>query len=308
MTFEIVNVEPDTDEWLEERRKSIGASEIAAVMGLSPYATPLDIYKNKHGIDRPFDEILGFIGHQSEAIMHAWVEKYSGLDVELIAGYMARSVDYPFLHATFDRITDAGDIVQMKTAHQYTGHHWDEGIPTDIRVQVQGEMLVSGRERALVVVWIGGREFRLFWEPRDERFIRQQMIPALTEFWHGNVLAGVAPEPSTMAEYNETRPDGTEAELNEVAFEALERITVLSSDIQAQEAEREALKVALAQFVGPADILLHEGRKVATWKQQKGRIGFDKAGFAAEHPDLLARFTTRGAPFRVLRRTPDAKK
>lgn len=302
--FEVVNVTPDTPAWLEKRRGSVGASEVPAVMGMSSYGTtPLDIYKSKQGVDRDFDPVLAFIGHASEPIMHEWVEKHSGLGLMLLPGFMARSTQYPFLHASFDRVTSDGVKVQMKTAHAYSGHSWDEGVPTDIRVQVQAEMAVSGDSRELVVVWIGGREFRYFWEARDDRFIQEHLVPTVEAFWRDNVLAEVPPPVSTLAEVNDIATDGTETELSESAFDTLERITVLNSDIQAQEAERDALKVALAQFTGTADVLTFEGRRVATWKQQKGRMGFDRAGFAAEHPDLLAQFIVQGAPFRVLRRT-----
>jgi putative phage-type endonuclease len=302
MTYSIVNVTPDTPEWAEERRRSVGASEVPAVMGMSSYGvTPLDVYKSKLGHDRPFDPILGFIGHASEPIMHEWVERYSGLNITLRPGFMARSTMWPFLHATFDRAAD-GFMVQMKTAHAYTGHHWDEGVPTDIRVQVQSEMAVSGDPHALVVVWIGGREFRYFWEARDDKFIHEYLIPTVEQFWTGHILAGVAPEPSTLAEVNELPTDpGVPTDLSDAAFETLERITVLNSDIAAQEKERDELKVALARYVGTADTLMYQGQKVATWRQQKGRAGFDKRAFAAEHPDLHAEYTTIGAPFRVLR-------
>ena len=50
-------------------------------------------------------------------------------------------------------------------------------------------------------------------------------------------------------------------------------------------------------------VLTYQGEKVATWKQQKGRAGFDLKGFRDVHPDLAAEFTTQGTPFRVLRRT-----
>ncbi len=311
MSYEIVDVVSDTPEWEQERRNSIGASEVAAVMGLSKWATPLDVFKSKHGVDRDFDPILSFIGHESEAIIHKWVELHSGLTVTLEAAFMARSVEYPFLHASFDRVSQAPFTTwQFKTAHQYTGHHWDEGIPTDIRVQVQAEMFVAGTHRAAVVVWIGGREFRLFWEPRDDRFIDGQMLPALDAFWTGNVLAGVAPQPSTIAEIAEVYPTdpGTVIDLPETAFETLERITVLNSDIQAQTDERDALKVALSEFVGPAETLTYEGRPVATWKTQKGRASFDKRAFETDHPDMAADYTHQGAPFKVLRRLKEKSK
>lgn len=303
--YELVPVTPDTPEWEEERRNSVGASEVAAVMGLSAYGqTPLDVYKSKLGVDRPFDPVLGFIGHASEPIMHEWVERFSGLDVSLQPGFMARSIEWPFLHASFDRVAQHPfTTFQMKTAHAFAGHHWDEGIPTDIRVQVQAEMAVAGTPRAAVVVWIGGREFRLFWEPRDDRFINEHLIPAVEEFWDAHVRAQVAPEPSTVAEVNAVPTErDVPVELSDSAYEALERITVLNSDIKAQEAERDALKVALAQYTGTADTLMRDGVKVATWRQQKGRVGFDKDGFGADYPHLLAKYTTQGAPFRVLRR------
>lgn len=301
--FTVVDVAPDTPEWGQERRNSIGASEMPAVLNLSPYSTPLDVWKHKNGIDRDFDPLLSFIGHESEAIIEKWVHQFSGVDVQLQPAFMARSVEFPFIHASFDRISlDPFVTWQFKTAHHYTGHKWDEGIPTDIRVQVQTEMLVAGTQRAAVVVWIGGREFRLFWEDRDERFIRDHLIPAAQDLW-ARVQRHDPPPVSTIAEVNEIATEDAPIELSESAFETFERITVLNSDIQAQEKERDALKVALAQYVGTADTLTYGGQKVATWKQQKGRVGFDKEGFGLDHPHLLAKYTTMGQPFRVLRRT-----
>lgn len=303
MSYTIVDVQPDTPEWEQERRNSIGASELAAAMNLSPYATPLDVWKHKQGIDRPFDELLSFIGHESEHIIERWVHRFSGLDVTLQPAFMARSVEFPFIHASFDRVSsDPFTTWQFKTAHHYTGHKWDDGIPTDIRVQVQGEMLIAGTQRAAVVVWIGGREFRLFWEDRDDRFIREHMIPAARDLWE-RVQNDDAPPPSTIAEVNAVTTEDRPVELSDVAFETFERIQVLNSDITAQSEERDALKVAFAQYVGSADTLTRDGRKVATWKQQKGRVGFDREGFALDHPHLAAKYTRIGEPFRVLRAT-----
>lgn len=304
MSYTIINVEPDTPEWLEERRKSVGASEVAAVMGMSAYGvTPLDIYKSKHGVDREFDPVLGFIGHASEPIMHEWVERFSGLNVKLLPGFMARSVEHPFLHATFDRVTTDGIKVQMKTAGHYTGHQWDEGVPNDIRVQVQAEMAVSGDQRALVVVWIGGREFRYFWEPRDDRFINNHLIPTVEKFWAG-LVDGVAPEPSTVAELNEIPVEpGKAVEADDTVLEAIERRAVLLSDAQAMTDEAKALQVAIGTWMGDADTITKDGRNVLTYRYQKGRSGFDQKAFREVHPDLAAEFTVQGAPFRVMRTT-----
>lgn len=302
--FDVVDVVPDTPAWLLERRSSVGASEVAAVMGLSPYNTALDIYKSKQGVDRFFDPLLSFVGHASEPIMHAWVEEYSGVDVKLQPAFMARSVEYPFLHASFDRLSDNPFTTwQFKTASAYTGHKWDEGIPTDIRVQVQAEMLVAGTQKAAVVVWIGGREFRLFWEARDNVFIENQMIPALSEFW-GNLMDGIAPEPSTIAEVSDAWHDsGEEMEAPEALLERIEQRAFLM--VTAKEAEDDAKKIQLelGKFMldNNVEAFTDHGRKVLTYKRQKGRASFDAAQLKQDHPDLAAEYTRQGAGFMVMR-------
>lgn len=304
MSYRMIDVEPDTDAWLEERRKSIGASEVAAVMGLSPFNTALDIYKSKSGIDKHFDPLLAFVGHASEPIMHEWVEKFSGVPVKLEPAFMARSVAFPFLHASFDRVSNDPFVTwQFKTASAWTGHKWDEGIPTDIRVQVQAEMLVAGTSRAAVVVWIGGREFRLFWEPRDDRFIQEHMIPALTEFW-GNLERGIAPKPSTPGELAEAWPDdAAEMEAPEVALEWIEKRAFLLASAKEMTEEADQIKQALGEYMLDAgvDTFTHEGRKLLTYKKQKGRESFDTAALKKDRPELVAEYTKQGADFLVMR-------
>ena len=304
MTYEVVKVTPDTDEWLQERRASIGASEVAAVLGLSPYNTALDIYKSKQGVDRYFDPLLSFVGHASEPIMHEWVEKFSGVPVTLEDAFMARSIEYPFLHASFDRVSrDPFTTWQMKTAHHYTGHKWDEGIPTDIRVQVQAEMLVAGTQKAAVVVWIGGREFRLFWEARDNVFIENQMIPALTEFW-GNLQAGIAPEPSTIAEVSDAWHDsGEEMEAPEALLERIEQRAFLLATAKEAEDDAKTIQLELGKFMldNNVEAFTHGGKKLLTYKRQKGRASFDAAQLKQDHPDLAAEYTRQGAGFMIMR-------
>lgn len=302
-SYTVVDVTPDTPEWEAERRNSIGASEIAAVMGLSKWATPLDVYKSKLGVDRAFDPLLSFVGHESEPIIHKWVEKFSGTDATLSPGFMARSADLPYIHASFDRVSTRPSFLtwQFKTAHHYTGHHWDEGIPTDIRVQVQGEMFVAGTQRAAVVVWIGGREFRLFWEARDDKFINEQMLPALDLAW-AQVRAGNPPAPTTLAEAYDVWPgEDRSIEASDTALEVAERRAVLLSDIKAQQEEADALKLVLAEYMGDADTLTHDGRRILTYKPQSGRRSFDREALENDHPDLVAAYTRQGSDFRVMR-------
>ena len=44
------------EDWLQERRRGIGGSEAAAILGLSPWATPLDVYLDKIGEGEEVEE------------------------------------------------------------------------------------------------------------------------------------------------------------------------------------------------------------------------------------------------------------
>jgi putative phage-type endonuclease len=47
------------DEWLAARRTGIGGSDIAAILGLSPWRTPLDVYRDKvDGAEQPETEAM----------------------------------------------------------------------------------------------------------------------------------------------------------------------------------------------------------------------------------------------------------
>lgn len=302
VTYDIVNVTPDTDQWLEERRKSVGASEVAAVMGLSKWATPLDIYKSKHGIDRPFDPLISLLGHEAERTLSRWLVELSGLNPNLTDGFMARSREFPFIHATPDRIWD-GVPVQIKTAHEFTSQQWDEGIPTEYRVQVQTEMLVTGAPKALLVVQIGARDVRAIWEPRDEKFIRDYLVPAVKDFWD-RVQAGEPPEPSTMGELAEVWPaDAKEAEVPEFAIEALEKRAFLLASVKEMTEEADQIKLAVGQWMQQegVDTLTRDGRKFVTYKKQKGRESLDTKALRADHPELVTEYTKQGADFLVMR-------
>jgi hypothetical protein len=71
--------------------------------------------------------------------------------------------------------------------------------------------------------------------------------------------------------------------------------------------DEDEAKDALARALGGADEGTVDGQTVVTWREQSGRAGFDKAGFAADYPALLEKYTTVGKPFRVMRPKGDVE-
>jgi putative phage-type endonuclease len=315
--FTRVDVIPDTPAWEAERRLTLGASEIPAVLGLSPYATPLDVYRAKFGADRAIDPELAFIGHAEEVVIGKWLRAFHPELGVIRRGFMARSTTHPFLHASFDRFVVRARRwrpVQMKTAHQYASDAWDdEQVPLAVQAQIQAELLVHGTARGYAVAFIGGRRFQLVPVDRDEEFLRDVLIPQAERFWTEHVLAEVPPDPTTPAEaaslWSGADPEPLFAD--ELVLDLVAALRDAQTRVRSTDALVDSLKLAIqTRMREHIELVDPMGDRLATWKPTAGARRLDTKALRADHPDLAAEYTRQAAPgrqFRVIpaKETPD---
>lgn len=82
----VVNIETLTrEEWLDYRRLGIGGSDVAAIMGISPFATIKDLYYDKIGVKPMIDEgesnwVAKEVGHRLEDLVAMIFSKKTGLE------------------------------------------------------------------------------------------------------------------------------------------------------------------------------------------------------------------------------------
>lgn len=306
--FVRVDVRPDSPEWEQARRGTLGASEVPAVLGLSPYATPLDVYFAKLGAAREqMNEELAFIGHAEEVVIGKWLRRFRP-DLGVIRrGFMARSLEAPWLHATFDRFVVKGGRwvpVQMKTAHQFAGAGWADAVPAAVQAQVQAELFVHGSDHGYAVAFVGGRSFHVHRIDRDEAFVRDLLLPITGAFWREHVERREPPPPSTPAEAADLFPArgaSLVADLEAVTlWEALGRA---EADRDADDATVEALRLALMVRMQGAETLVDDaGRVLVTWRTRQGARRLDTAALRRDHPDIADAYTRRGEPTRQFSR------
>jgi putative phage-type endonuclease len=152
-------------EWLEARRKGVTASEIAVIMGLSPYSSPYALYHQKLGI-LPADEDQAVFerGRVLEPyIAEKFAEAHPLLAVEGDGRRLYVHPGRPWQLATPDRLVyecthvgnqswDLAAVLETKT--DAGSDEWgDEGtdeIPVHYRCQVLWQMDVTGVSRAYV--------------------------------------------------------------------------------------------------------------------------------------------------------------
>lgn len=103
------------EDWLEYRKKGIGGSDVAAIMGISPFATIRDLFYNKTGVQPVIQE-------EEES---NWVAKEVGHRLEdLVAEIFSKRPDWKyFRYVSCSGIHYIRSCLQMWIFCSYAG--WD---------------------------------------------------------------------------------------------------------------------------------------------------------------------------------------
>jgi putative phage-type endonuclease len=303
MAYDILPAhEVDTPEWHEARRHTLGASEVAAVLGLSKYQTPLTVYRVKMGAPHEIPENLSYFGRAMEPVMADWVShKHPELGV-ILDGFSAVNPAYPWLSASPDRMTDAGLPLEIKNSSEWSRKDWSEGVPDYYKVQSLVQQIVLDVRGGHLAVLHGGNRPELYPVPWDPDAVDQ--ILELTEaWWRDHVIAKVAPDPSTYEEAITVYPgDAAETfEVSESLYAILEQRDVDASDMNALKKKLDLVKEHIALEVGNATTLTHQGHPIYTYKRQNGGRQTDLDLLQDQWPDAYAACVTQPR-FPVLRR------
>lgn len=286
-----------------ERRKGIGASQAAAVVGLSPWAGPLDVYRAiVEGYRIPNNPRMEWGLRHEAAILRACCER---MDVEIREAETYQDKDLPFLFATPDGMMyDRDAVVEAKTTEVFNGQEWGEDgsdqIPNHYRIQVAQQMMVTGMAMAYVPVLIGLSDFRIFEIARDDG-LEQTLRVSLDAFWNKHIKPRVPPIPdgsmAATAWVKERFPsdDGQfiQADLDQNA---------MLLDLEQARKHQEAAKNACAQLENQVKTLIATSSGIegtngrVTWKQSKGRISTDWRAVVEEAEvgaELIAKHTSK---------------
>lgn len=294
-------------DWLKARRTGIGGSDVAPILGLSKWTTPLAVYLDKRGeaAETPDNSAMRWGRYLEPAVRQAYADE-TGREVRVPAE-MLRHPLYEHMIANLDGVAGGGNdgplrIFEAKTARSAEG--WGDAgtdqIPQAYLLQIQHYMEVTGILVADVAVLIGGSDFRIYEVPAD-RELQEMIVEAEAEFWQ-RVQRGEPPEPVTFADAQARYGRQSVAEtvvLPDDLAPSVDRLRAVLAQSKAVEEEIETLKAQLMLTMGERDTLIDSaGRTLATWKVAKAPQRFDTAAFKAVHPELAAAFTKAGDPSR----------
>ncbi len=184
------------DQWKEARKSGIGGSDCAAVLGLSPYKTALDVYCERLGLQAPTEETERM--HWGKVLEAPIAEEYAR-----VTGWKFRPLTHPlivhdrhsWMLASPDRlIKDAPKGLEIKAVgasatsletedgERLWGEAGTDHIPLYYFMQCQHYLAVTGFESWDLAVLFGGQQFRIYTITPDAE-LHAEMMDALAQFW-----------------------------------------------------------------------------------------------------------------------------
>ena len=135
------------EKWLEARKKYIGGSDVACILGYNPWKTNVQLYREKKGLVMPddlSDNPLVQYGIKAEEHIRALFSlDHKELKVEYVPDNSWRNTKYPFAAASLDGfLTDENGrkgILEIKTAtitSSQANAKWKDKIPDNYYCQV----------------------------------------------------------------------------------------------------------------------------------------------------------------------------
>lgn len=305
----------DDAEWLAVRRQGIGGSDVAAIMGLSKWRTPYQVWAEKRGEVEP-EDISGKPAVMWGNLLETPIlEHYKALHPERNAHKVHAIMqcrERPWAQASLDgefydpELYEWG-VLEIKTAGQYAAKDWETGVPIYYQTQVQHYLSVTGRGVADVAVLIAGQDYREYRIERDEEDIAA-IDRAVDEFWQ-MVKDGTEPELCAADAQTVTERYAEGHGLAEADKRTCDLVTIwLNHEQRAKEEQSIAkeYKTKVKNRIGDAEGLIIPGKGRLTWGRGVYRA-LDTKRLRAERPELYKEYTVERTKDMGLRFKPDGE-
>ena len=274
---------PLTPEQLELRKQGLGSSDIAAVVGLNKFRSPLDVYQEKAGLKPGFEgNEYTYWGNMLEPVI---ADRYAAEEgVELIECETLVHPDHSFALATPDRwVMNSPTLVEIKCSGMRRSTDWGEPgtdkVPAHYLIQCQWQMLVASAvapapiEQVHLAALFSGNRYEVYIIQADHK-LQEQLLQAGDQFWHDNVLAEQPPpidgslrSTAWLNEYWVSHDDDI-IEAPETAIIWAEQLKAARHGEEVHKAARREAENKLKDLIGDRAGIVGTGFK-ATWKKPK---------------------------------------
>jgi putative phage-type endonuclease len=295
---------PDTK---PDRRHFLGGSDAGAILGLSIWRSPYEVWLEKTGDQIPEDPRKQKIFNRGKRLEPYVLDMLRDEHGIRATGVNQRFVDpeFNFLACEVDAITDDDEDVEIKTVHPFRAKEWGEQetdeIPPVYTAQAQHGLMIRPKRSRLVAALIGADDLRIYRVERDDQIISKLREHELS-FWN-LVQARTPPPPIRLSDldrlYGVDLGQVIAIDDNIEILDALERVRKYKADIKTANARLEDEELIVKGFMKHASVLTVGGKKTCSWKTQSADC-IDITALRERRPEIAAQFT-KARPSRVFR-------
>jgi putative phage-type endonuclease len=301
-----------------ERRNSIGGSDAAAILGLSPWKTEMDVWLEKMGlveeIPDPNRDFLLDLGKAMEpAIATLYVrETGRGLIVP------SRRYQHPILSwliGSPDRlVTGEKRGVELKTESIYVDRFGEPGtdeVPDHYLIQCAVYMAIMDYPVWDIALLKAGTSFTIYTIHRDAQ-LERDILAQLGDWWEKHVVGKTPPEidgsPGWTAYLKKKYPRDIEPikESDRDSLVLIHNLKAVRQIVEEYTALETELENRVKMLVGAHEGIEGEFGKI-TWKLSKDAEHIDWQGAFEELASFLARLHHVESPNELLKRYTKTK-
>lgn len=180
----------------EQRRKHLGSSDMAAVLGLDPWRNAYDVFLDKTGqLTDAKESAAMYLGTKLESGVLEFAEEKLG---KLIKNQYRSAQGFPIGSNIDALVVEAGEPVEAKTSGILgpLADNWgDDGtdeVPDRVIVQAHCHMICTNKKVCHVPALLGGKGFKMFHVHWDQTIAGVIMDKSL-DFWENFVEKGIEP-------------------------------------------------------------------------------------------------------------------
>lgn len=186
----------DKLQWLKERQKGIGGSDVGAIMGVNRWKSPFEIYVDKTEDITEVKESgeLSYWGNTLEEVVAREFSIRTGKRVRKDNRQLVHKT-HKFMMGNIDRrIVGENALLECTTVNAFRSKEWDgEEIPPSYILQCQHYMEVMGSDNCYIAALIGGQKFIYKKIERDDELI-SMIVEAEKDFWINHVEKRIPPK------------------------------------------------------------------------------------------------------------------
>ena len=280
----VSTVDMSEEDWKAWRRKGIGGSDVAAICGLSPWKSAIQVYLEKLGMaeDQEENDAMRW-GKLLEPVIADEFSRQTGLPVQRVDAILQHP-DHDWALANVDRLIVPQDqepgALEVKNTSAYLAKAWDEGeVPQHYITQLQWYLWVLGLRWGYFAPLIGGNKLLTDKRMDIDMELVEPMVKVCADFWQMVVLrTPPAPDGSEASTdtlkllYPHAAP-GKIVPLSEVSEEDIRRYLDLKEELEAfteaKEYEIDAIANKIKAELKDGEVGTLAGRPVVTWKETR---------------------------------------